>query len=623
MSSLKRHLPLIGRILGVSVALALAFVFLYPRIAPGSAYVVPFNSDHAIPVLMANDEWRGLFSAFYYGQDRLGGWPMGVMRVIRDATGIVWTPEGVFVVLISAFSLGLVALVALHRLAGAVIAAGTLLALMMNPVARAQLADIGQPYGYQVACLAGCWWALRRTINAEGRNARVRTGIGFFVLASLTVWLSTASIPLLLLMLIVEALRPESTGAKARFRATWPALLGLAGSVVVEAILRGQYHRHARDLYGHQYRTSIRLDTGHLIENVQTMGALFWRGSSWLVVVLGVVGAVAGLWVLWRRPLKLEKTARELYLAALVLVSGAMANLAVTMVVGHVRLNDYSDRYLAVTHVWWITGAVCAGVAMAIVAIRRAQLVAPISAGVVFAATLWFAPPPNQTPVLEKLRAISAELFAEPGPQVIVGNYWHTYLFAGLAPPGELIAIPKEGHYLRTPFDRPRLAEVEWVWFSDEPEYATAPRPFRPERGQLFKLESPELITRAEYVFARYRRIPSEQQLLKDVDLCAAEGLIRVPLGAPSPREVFLQTTEQTPLLEPAGPVVKVEALPGLLRMELREGASGTLEIATGPSARILGEPGDSVVQAAAVGNGTTPSALPPCPISAAWLVRE
>ena len=64
----------------IVIAIAIWCFFLWRALnafGPGSDTVpISYNSDSAIPVLMANDQSPiTVFNLYYYGTDRWGGWP--------------------------------------------------------------------------------------------------------------------------------------------------------------------------------------------------------------------------------------------------------------------------------------------------------------------------------------------------------------------------------------------------------------------------------------------------------------------------------------------------------------------------------------------------------------------
>jgi hypothetical protein len=60
---------------------------------------IDFNSDSAIPVLMANDQRPiTIFNFYYYCADRWGGWPFLPMQLAERMAGYHWTANSIFAV---------------------------------------------------------------------------------------------------------------------------------------------------------------------------------------------------------------------------------------------------------------------------------------------------------------------------------------------------------------------------------------------------------------------------------------------------------------------------------------------------------------------------------------------
>jgi len=79
------------------LALAVWGVFLWRAInifKPGVYSATFFNSDCAIPVLMSNDNGPiTLYNLYYFGIDRIGGWPYLFAQALRRSTGFHWSPQ--------------------------------------------------------------------------------------------------------------------------------------------------------------------------------------------------------------------------------------------------------------------------------------------------------------------------------------------------------------------------------------------------------------------------------------------------------------------------------------------------------------------------------------------------
>ncbi len=88
----------VGKSLPSALVLAIWCLLLWRAIAvfgPDSSYVY-FNSDGAIPILMANDDRPiTVFDAYYYGSDRWGAWPLLAARLIHQETKFRWSDKAV------------------------------------------------------------------------------------------------------------------------------------------------------------------------------------------------------------------------------------------------------------------------------------------------------------------------------------------------------------------------------------------------------------------------------------------------------------------------------------------------------------------------------------------------
>ena len=100
----------------ITLLVWLVFLILSIRVfRPDSIYVV-FDSDGAIPVLMANEARPvTVFDTYYWGVDRWGGWPLIIARVVHQASGFQWTDYSLHVVRATWDFLGLLVLVWLTR----------------------------------------------------------------------------------------------------------------------------------------------------------------------------------------------------------------------------------------------------------------------------------------------------------------------------------------------------------------------------------------------------------------------------------------------------------------------------------------------------------------------------
>src|SRR5579862_3825891 len=65
---------------------------------PGSMAVTGWNSDSAITLLMSNGGRFNLFDLYYWGQDRIGGWPWLLTRAVHRLFGFDWSARRLFYV---------------------------------------------------------------------------------------------------------------------------------------------------------------------------------------------------------------------------------------------------------------------------------------------------------------------------------------------------------------------------------------------------------------------------------------------------------------------------------------------------------------------------------------------
>ena len=173
---------------------------------------VEFNSDSAIPVLMANDGRPiTIFNFYYYGADRWGGWPFLPMQIAERVTGYEWTAQSIYAVQAGWLFVGALAIAGLSRRDGLVAGLAYLIALCLDRDGRYLIFELSQVYAWQTTALLLSWWALRRFFDGrlaarEGRSswtawAWLLASCGFSYLA---IWSSVASTIFLTLMLGLE-----------------------------------------------------------------------------------------------------------------------------------------------------------------------------------------------------------------------------------------------------------------------------------------------------------------------------------------------------------------------------------------------------------------------------------
>jgi len=483
-----------ARVLG-GVGILVAFILANRALGPDSAYVQPFSSDSAIPVLMARERGgHGLFDAYYWGQDRLGAWPFLIARFASRLTGFEWTPEGLSAIqLLFVFSSALLMLVGSRRalLPGIALLASALL----QPMVREHLLHLGQPVAWQLPMLVLAWVAVDRLVGGAGRRWLI---VGL-VAAALGAWSSPLTTPFLLLMAAVHML--------ARQRVSWSALGVIIGGGAFEIALRLGYHRSASAHFGHPYRTLIRGDTKHLGENLLRVLTGVAEGAWWPLIALAVAGSIAWLGVRIRSGG--AKTPASLTFGAAAM-SAAIANLAFCTIATHVRANDYGARYFVPSHLFFAIAAGCTLWALTdwakSTSIPKVVLAAfPLA---LFLGVLLGIPPSVSQPAYRDTRALAFEMASSLAGSPILGGYWATYNVAALAPAGALLPVGMDRDLAsRTPFYVDQLREGRTVILDhSEGSFLTpegVPAPKASQYGRPLVLIRPRAFANGQYSLYR------------------------------------------------------------------------------------------------------------------------
>jgi hypothetical protein len=582
--------PSVAGVLRALFALALGGLLVrgLSSFAPGSAHVGVFDSDMAIPVLMSNvSSGHGLFDAYYFGQDRFGAWPYLLARAVRHVAGFDWTANRLFGAHLMVALLAALPLAFVTRRAGWVAAATCALVAVTNPGVFHSFLSLSQPYAWQMLALCGAW-ALLHSLLARPERPGGRLA-GLALVAFLAGWTSPTSVPLLGVLLGVEfvALRGPESWRERLGRAVRVGLV-LAGAMVGERILQGRYHHAARDAFGHDFRTRVKLDAEHLLDNARALADVWLREGWKLALVLAVVGVGAFAVLRVRASRGARSTEVPEGWEALTLATGAaavaVANFALCVAVSHVRLNDYHERYLTLSHLFLGMAAalaVFAGVEALLARTRAVELGAPLLAlGLLGVAHLGM-PAPEMLPAQRVLEANARALQPEQGQRVLLGGYWHTYSYAALAPPGAVVAVPVEWDYQRTPFDTPKLRAADEVVVNHEELEALgpadAPHALIAQHGVLLRLvrtasprEGFSLYARADGGALPVQAEPSPTEW----KLCAPNAPARLRWASPGPVTVLVRSQgvrpgAPVPRAALAGRELPVEVLPDFYRVRV------------------------------------------------------
>lgn len=393
------------------------------RLARGIGPVPFYNSDSAVPILLMQGLGDGPFKLFYPRQDRYGMWPFLLAR----AMGLE-TPEAFQVYSVLFWSSAALPLVLL--LESPALAVATLfLPIVLNSEIAWNYFQSGQPYLWQVSTLLWAWAACRLAVAGRTRGRRTAALVGFFVIGALSAWISTLSIPALLLLVVVEAVR-----GRARPLQSAGLVVALGLSALVEGQIRRLYNAFCSRAFGEKFLTVLRLDRGHLRANLASALAT----SRAVGLVLPLLLGVAVLPVPGR-----TRTERFNQLAFILL---AVCPLPAYVLVEHFRENLFAGRYFSLCAFWAVAAAVYGATVLAghLAAERAGAL------RLVLLLALVVAIPASPADPLANERLFAARLVG-PGPRLLLGDYWDVYVPASLAPPGALLPLGREGNTNRFP----------------------------------------------------------------------------------------------------------------------------------------------------------------------------
>ena len=179
------------------------------------------------------------------------------------------------------------------------------------------------------------------------------------------------------------------------------------------------------------------------------------------------------------------------------------------VVVDHVRLHFYDDRYLTLTNLFGpISGilAVFVLVKFVLASWRQAYVQPAFLVAALTLLTLHF-PARIYSGEYELLRETALTLSSKAPGGVLMGGYWDTYVFAALQPKNTMIPVPVEGQVVRMPWTQPmvRRANLVVVGYSRGSTGAqVSPAPTLTQYGTTLRLIEPNWIVNHQYSFALY-----------------------------------------------------------------------------------------------------------------------
>jgi hypothetical protein len=486
-------------------------------LGPDSAHTT-FNSDSAIPILMANDERPiTVFDTYYYAADRWGGWPLLVAKVLHRDTGLQWTDQRLHYARTTWLFFGLLVLAGLNaRAVPAVIVSG-LMALCLEPALRRRLFDLSQLYAWQLTALFLAWFCLRRLFAQRQAVAIIFWSSTFYCCAFFAIWSSVASAPMLSVLVILEALRSRFS-FKRRIGLAIVLLLAAAAS---ELLMKINYHRYSLKHFGYDFKTPMAFDRGHLFENLLRNWDNLLKFSFFPVMAIAlcfVIGlAVLILYALIARKAALLTRAisfleDETTTMIVALTAMAAMNFLIMVSVNHVRLSLNDDRFQTPAYIFGvISGLLTIYLAIRVFANRLAatRYVVPLVLAGAFVFLGVEFPRRQLSENYKRDRQIALALSQKaPSGSMLMGRYWETYIYAGLQPANTMTPLPLEGLQNRIPWTVEKLHVSQQVVLEYQHGGFTATESLPPNElwqyGNLLRLQEAHFYENGEYAFALY-----------------------------------------------------------------------------------------------------------------------
>ena len=494
-------------------------------LGPDSAHTT-FNSDSAIPILMANDDRPvTVFDTYYYAADRWGGWPLLLAKVVHRDTGLHWTDQRLHYVRATWLFIGLLVLAALNARAAPAVVVSGLIALCLEPALRRRLFDLSQLYAWQLTALFLAWFCLRRLFTQLPRSdkatsARVN-GIfwssAFYFSAFFAIWSSVASAPFLFVLLILEALRSRfSFQNPINKRRIGVAVVLLVAATASELLMKINYHRYSFKHFGYDFKTPMAFDRGHLFENLLRNWDNLLKFSFFPLIAVALC-FVAGIvvFILYavitdkRRLLSFLKDETTTMVVALTAM--AATNFLIMVSVNHVRLSLNDDRFQTPAYVFGsIGGLLTIYLAIRAVANRLAltRSVLPLALAGAFVFLGVEFPRRQLSENYERARETALALSQKAPGSMLMGRYWETYIYAALQPTNTMTPLPLEGLQNRIPWTVELLHDSQQVVLEFQHGGFTATESLPPRElwqyGNLLRLQEAHFYENGEFAFALY-----------------------------------------------------------------------------------------------------------------------
>ncbi len=453
----------------------IAGIFAYVCLGPWSRGY--FNSDEAIPILMANDEWLRPDHMFFFGQDRFGGWPFISMWGLGHVLNFRWVPENCYIFACTLFSLGAFATSRLYQKSDTVVLTGFLALYFLNNNLSTYALTIGQPYMWQIFGLLIAWLALRawtRALSLRSSGQAVRKTLLFIssLACLLPLWTTIVSLIFLVVITFTETLfllipRRRETRPIEQLYQVLLSFLPIFIAYLAERLIR-LYHKTS------PYSTS---PTDFTIS-----WPLFRKGSerfielygsyhlSYLMFGLSLLGFLLVSRRAWCRYQGKESRSNCYEPGILICFPCGLVYACLLAGSRWWPVNSYDGRYFPLAFFFWGLGSVFCfaavieateGVTTLGQPLRRALRI--LGSAIFLLAIFIAAPRPIVNLEYQKTKEIALILEEKYGSHYLLGSYWNTYLWIGMQKTRPLRPLVIHKNTNRTPWFNEQLPTPEPV----------------------------------------------------------------------------------------------------------------------------------------------------------------
>jgi hypothetical protein len=522
--------PFLSRKLVLTAAALIVWSFFLWRgidvFKPGVYSGVVFNSDCAVPVLMANDNRPiTLFNFYYYGHDRWGGWPFLGAQIIRRLTNHQWTAQNLSTGQTIWLFVGGLIISALSRRDWIVITFLFLVSVCVLADAGHLIFFLSHVYAWQVTALFLSWSGLRRLLDHSRPNEQPRRRVVWlivtFLFSYLAIWSSISSAPFLLFLVGLESVRAylKSDGARHNsfsFRSLLTGLTVVVAAIVGERLQVMLYHRSAMRSFGVDFRTPLGIDFGFLFHNVGVQSvklATEFSRPLFFTLIATVAAAFASFYCFRTRSAKSREIFRghgETCIIAFGAYGIALINFVLAVATTHVRINEYDDRFLLLTNVFGTFSGLLALFLAIDFAVHKSQLRRHWTTAFLLLTLIFLAitfPRKIYRPEYESFQDAALTLMHTAPRAVLLGDYWAVYVFAALQPANGITPVPFEGQQNRMPWTREIVRNTTGVLLQypgSKLEESARPSERLSQYGNQFQLAEPRVYDNGVFAFARY-----------------------------------------------------------------------------------------------------------------------